>query len=165
MKYIYRGQSNTIINPRDRKALIYQIIIAILLVALIVSIVTRFTGGRNFTLESFNSSVRAIVTSEMRQAINAAEDISRSASSGTSNTLSRVRQHVHALSVMNSLNILALGQSGRIFPQQQLDTTQGIIDSFMSQLQTGQTIGDILSKLTEALNQLQENLNLSTTQQ
>ena len=77
MKYIYRGQSNTIINPRDRKALIYQIIIAILLVALIVSIVTRFTGGRNFTLESFNSNVRAIVTSEMRQAINAAEDISR----------------------------------------------------------------------------------------
>ncbi len=160
MKYIYRGQSSTIINPRDRKSLIYQIIIAILLIALIVSIVTRFTGGTNFNLESFNNNVRAIVTNEMRQAITATEEISRSATSGTSNILSRVRQHVHALSVMNSLNILAMGQSGRIFPQQQLDTTQSIIDSFMSQLQTGQTIGDILSRLSESLNLLQENLAL-----
>lgn len=164
MKYYYRGQSNTILNPKDRKNLIYIIVIVVLVIALAFSIITRFTGNSRYNAEAFQNNVRAIVTSEMRQALSAAEEISRSASSGTANTLSRLRQHVHALSVMNSMSILALGQGARIFPQQQLDAAQSIIDSFMSQLQTGQTIGEVLSKLMDALNQLQSNLNITTIQ-
>ncbi len=159
MKYIYRGQKNKVLNGTDKQKLGYTIVIALLTIALIISIATRFVGGGTFTMDGFEENINTMMKAEMRQAISAAEELNRSASTGTSNTLSRVRQHVHGLQVLNSMSILVHGQSGRVIPQQDLDNTQSVINSFNGQLQTGQTIGQVLSKLMEALNILQASVN------
>ena len=155
MKYVYRGQNNSTLLGSNRENLKYIIIIAILAVALIVALSFLFFAPKDLSKNKFNSSLLTMVNTEMKNAITQSENLSRSGASGTSNTLGKVRQHVYALETLNKLNIQLFGQGGRLYPQQYFDTTQGIIESYATMLQTGQPTNEVLAKLIENLKIIQ----------
>lgn len=158
MKYVYRGQNAD--SPSTSKIKIENIIIVILIVALLVSIATRFIGGKTFNTEDVKIHIKNMLNAEIKNAITQAESLGRSGASGTTNTISRVRQHVYALDNLNSLSILLMGQSARVFPQQYIDTAMASIDDFLVQLQKGQSVNEALLKLTDNLSRLEDQLRL-----
>ncbi|NMD37149.1 MAG: hypothetical protein GYA87_00520 [Christensenellaceae bacterium] len=155
MKYVYRGQRNTPLASSDNTRFKYLIVIAILAVALIVTLSFLLFGAKDISEEKINTTIKTIINTEMKNAITQSENLSRSGASGTSNTLGKVRQHVYALETLNKLNIQLFGQSGRLYPQQYFDTTQGIIESYATMLQTGQPTNEVLAKLIENLKIIQ----------
>lgn len=159
MRYVYRGQKNTVLGTADKSPAVYKIIITVLTLIIIGLVFFILFAKDDFSKEKYTNTVLTVANSEMKQAITQAENLSRSATSGTATTLGKVRQYVHSLETLNSVNILILGQSGRIYPQQVLETTQGIIDSYSTQLQTGQPTAEVLSKLLENLKMLSETTN------
>ncbi len=156
MKYVYRGQRSNILVGSDNSKIKYLIVIVVLAIALIVSLSFLLFGSKDLSQEKVNTSIKTMINTEMKNALTQSENLSRSGASGTSNTLGKVRQHVYALETLNKLNIQLFGQSGRLYPQQYFDTTQGIIESYATMLQTGQTTNEVLAKLIENLKIMQD---------
>ena len=68
--------------------------------------------------------------------------------------LARVRQYVHGIEVVNDLNVSMYGEVGRLYDVSTFDSIYAIIDNYDSCLASGQKVNDALSKLTDAINQL-----------
>lgn len=158
MKFVYRGQEKD--SQSFRKPKFQTVIIILLSLALLISIGSRFIGGGSFSSDDVKLKIKNMLNSEMKNAINQAESLGRSGASGSTNIISRVRQHVYALETLNSLNIMLNGQSARVFPQQNIDTTMASIDEFFVQLQTGQSVNEVHLKLMDNLGELEDQLRL-----
>lgn len=158
MKFVYRGQDMQ--SQSFKKPKTQTIIIILLVIALAALVGSKFIGGRSFSSEDVKVKIKNMLNSEMKNAISQAESLGRSGASGSTNIISRVRQHVYALDALNALNISLSGQSSRIFPQQDIDTTMASIDEFFVQLQTGQSVNEVQIKLMDNLAKLDDQLRL-----
>ena len=132
----------------------YKPILVILLVLLAAFLILRFTGVGGLDSASFEAQRNAKIRSEMQHALSSVNNLSRLGATSTSSVLARVRQYVHGIEVVNDLNVSMYGEVGRLYDVSTFDNIYAIIDNYDSCLASGQKVNDALSKLTDAINEL-----------
>ena len=80
--------------------------------------------------------------------------LSRLGATSTSSTLGKIRQYVHGVEVLNTLNISMYGEVGRLYEQSVFDGIYTIIDQYEENLSTGQKVNESLNLLNEAVTEL-----------
>ena len=132
----------------------YRPILVIVLVLVAAFLILRFAGVGGLDSAGFEAQRNAKIRSEMQHALSSVNNLSRLGATSTSSVLARVRQYVHGIEVVNDLNVSMYGEVGRLYDVSVFDNLYAIIDNYDSCLASGQKVNDALSKLTDAINQL-----------
>ena len=82
-----------------------------------------------------------------KNAVTQVNTLSRLGATSTSNILGKIRQYVHGVEVINSLNISMYGEVGRLYQQSVFDNIYSIIDQYEANLSTGQKVNETLNSL------------------
>ena len=119
----------------------------------------QYLGAPRFSREQPEKTAsetqrNAKIRSEMQHALSSVNNLSRLGATSTSSVLARVRQYVHGIEVVNDLNVSMYGEVGRLYDVSTFDNIYAIIDNYDSCLASGQKVNDALSKLTDAINEL-----------
>lgn len=139
-------------SPTPTNRLKPLFLIVLILVAAVVIFKLAGVGGinqGNFEIQR-NSELR----SEVQGALSSVNSLSRLGASTTSGMLGRVRQYVHGVEVINDLNVGMYGEIGRLYPQSVFTNIYSIIEEYEAKLSSGQKVGDSLTALSEAINDL-----------
>lgn len=131
-------------------------IILIVLVLLAAFLIFRFAGVGGINEGNFEVQRNNELRSEMQNAVSSVNSLSRLGSSTTSGMLGRVRQYVHGVEVINNLNVSMYGEVGRLYPQSVFTNIYSIIEEYEAKLSSGQKVSDVLSRLSEAVNELND---------
>ncbi|MDD3335741.1 MAG: hypothetical protein PHI98_09560 [Eubacteriales bacterium] len=153
MRY-QKGYNNVMRSNR------YRPILIILLVLLVAFLIMRFTGVGSLDTGNFESQRNARIRSEMQHAMSSTNSLSRLGATTTSSVLSRVRQYVHGIEVVNDLNVGMYGEVGRLYTTDIFDNIYSIIDTYEACLASGQKVNDPLNNLTVAINDLNSKTNI-----
>ena len=129
-------------------------ILVIIGLVLLAFLIMRSTGIGGLSNANFETQRNRVIRSEMQAASSAVNSLSRLGATSTSSVLSRVRQHVHGIEVINELSVSMYGEVGRLYPSDVFQNIYSIIDVYESALVTGQKVNEPLNRLTEAVNQL-----------
>ena len=129
-------------------------IILIVLVLAAAFFIFKATGIGGINEGNFQVQRNSELRSEMQNAMNSVNSLSRLGSSSTSGMLGRVRQYVHGVEVINDLNVSMYGEVGRLYPQSVFSNIYTIIEEYEAKLSSGQKVSDALSRLSEAVNDL-----------
>ena len=132
----------------------YRPILVIVLVLVAAFLILRFAGVGGLDSAGFEAQRNAKIRSEMQHALSSVNNLSRLGATSTSSVLARVRQYVHGIEVVNDLNVSMYGEVGRLYDVSVFDNLYAIIDNYDSCLASGQKVNDALSKLTDAINEL-----------
>ena len=131
-------------------------IILIVLVLLAAFLIFKFAGVGGINEGNFEVQRNSELRSEVQNALSSVNSLSRLGSSPTSGMLGRVRQYVHGVEVINDLNVGMYGEVGRLYPQSTFDSIYAIIEEYEARLSSGQKVSDTLSRLSEAVNELND---------
>ena len=131
-------------------------IILIVLVLALAFLIFKLAGVGGINEGNFEIQRNSELRSEVQNAVSSVNSLSRLGSSSTSGMLGRVRQYVHGVEVINDLNTGMYGEIGRLYPQAVFDNIYTIIDEYEAKLSSGQKVSDVLSRLGEAGNDLNE---------
>ena len=143
----YRYQNSRSTNP----LIPILLIIGILLVAFLIF---RMSGVGGLNETNFTAQRNAKLRSEVQYALAATNKLSRLGASSTTIELSKIRQYVHGVELINELNVSMYGEVGRLYPQSVFDNIYTILDTYDAKLASGQKVNDSLNSLTEAINNL-----------
>jgi hypothetical protein len=139
-------------NARSSNPLIpILLIIGILLVAFLIF---RMSGVGGLNETNFTNQRNAKLRSEVQYALAATNKLSRLGASSTTIELSKIRQYVHGVELINELNVSMYGEVGRLYSQSVFDNIYTILDTYDAKLASGQKVNDSLNSLTEAINNL-----------
>lgn len=153
MRY-QKGYSNVMRSNR------YRPILIILLILLAAFLIMRFAGVGGLSAGNFESQRNAKIRSEMQHAVSSTNSLSRLGATTTSSVLSRVRQYVHGIEVVNDLNVSMYGEVGRLYQTSVFDNIYTIIDTYEACLASGQKVNDSLNNLTQAIDELSTQTNI-----
>ena len=131
-------------------------IILLLLFGVIVFFLARMTTGASLNEANFIAQRNARIRSEMQHAVSHANSLSRLGAPSTSSGLSRVRQHVHGIEVINDLNVSMYGEVGRLYEQSVFDKVYSILDAYDANLFAGHKVNNSLAQLSDAINGLND---------
>ncbi len=131
-------------------------IILIVLVLLAAFLIFKFAGVGGINEGNFEVQRNSELRSEVQNALSSVNSLSRLGSSTTSGMLGRVRQYVHGVEVINDLNVGMYGEIGRLYPQSVFTNIYSIIEEYEAKLSSGQKVSDTLSRLSEAVNELND---------
>lgn len=131
-------------------------IILIVLVLVAAFLIFKVAGVGGINEGNFEVQRNSELRSEMQNAIGSVNSLSRLGSSTTSGMLGRVRQYVHGVEVINDLNVGMYGEIGRLYPQSVFDNIYSIIEEYEAKLVSGQKVSDSLSRLSEAVYDLND---------
>lgn len=131
-------------------------IILIVLVLVAAFLIFKMAGVGGINEGNFEVQRNSELRSEMQNALSSVNSLSRLGASNTSGMLGRVRQYVHGVEVINDLNVGMYGEIGRLYPQSVFDNIYGIIEEYEAKLSSGQKVSDVLSRLSEAVNDLND---------
>lgn len=134
-------------------------ILVILGLVLLAFLIMRSTGMGGMSNANFEVQRNRVIRSEMHAAKSAVNSLSRLGATSTSSVLSRVRQHVHGIEVINELSVSMYGEVGRLYPASTFEEIYGIIDNYEACLATGQKVNDPLNRLTVAVGDLETTTN------
>ncbi|MBE5778867.1 MAG: hypothetical protein E7331_05985 [Clostridiales bacterium] len=134
-------------------------ILVIIGLVLLAFLIMRSTGIGGLSNANFETQRNRVIRSEMQAASSAVNSLSRLGATSTSSVLSRVRQHVHGIEVINELSVSMYGEVGRLYPAVTFEEIYGIIDSYEVCLATGQKVNEPLNRLTEAVGNLETTTN------
>lgn len=144
-------------NARSSNPLIpILLIIGILLVAFLIF---RMSGVGGLNETNFTNQRNAKLRSEVQYALAATNKLSRLGASSTTIELSKIRQYVHGVELINELNVSMYGEVGRLYSQSVFDNIYAILDTYDAKLASGQKVNDSLNSLTEAINNLSNMTN------
>lgn len=129
-------------------------IILIVLVLVAAFLIFKVAGVGGINEGNFQVQRNSELRSEMQNALSSVNSLSRLGSSTTSGMLGRVRQYVHGVEVINDLNVGMYGEIGRLYPQSVFTNIYAIIEEYEAKLSSGQKVSDVLSRLSEAVNDL-----------
>lgn len=132
----------------------YRPILVILLVLLAAFLIFKLAGVGGINEGNFEAQRNSKLRSEMQHAVSSVNSLSRQGGSSSSGTLSRIRQYVHGMEVINDLNVGMYGEVGRFYQQTVFDSIYGIIDRYEACLSTGQNVNSVLAELSEAIDGL-----------
>ena len=132
------------------------LIIGILLVAFLIF---RMSGVGGLNETNFTNQRNAKLRSEVQYALAATNKLSRLGASSTTIELSKIRQYVHGVELINELNVSMYGEVGRLYSQSVFDNIYAILDTYDAKLASGQKVNDSLNSLTEAINNLSNMTN------
>lgn len=139
-------------NTRSSNPLIpILLIVGILLVAFLIF---RMSGVGGLNETNFTNQRNAKLRSEVQYALAATNKLSRLGASSTTIELSKIRQYVHGVELINELNVSMYGEVGRLYSQSVFDNIYSILDTYDAKLASGQKVNDSLNSLTEAINNL-----------
>ncbi len=127
------------------------VIVGVLLAAFVIF---RFTGVGGLDEKNFINQRNATLRSEVQLAQAATNKLSRLGASSTTIELSKIRQYVHGVELLNELNVSMYGEVGRLYPQSVFDNIYSILDTYDAKLASGQKVNDSLNALTVAINDL-----------
>lgn len=147
MRY-QKGYNNVMRSNR------YRPILIILLVLLAAFLIMRFAGVGGLNADNFEAQRNARIRSEMQHAVSSTNSLSRLGATTTSSVLSRVRQYVHGIEVVNDLNVGMYGEVGRLYEASVFNNIYTIIDTYEAALASGQRVNDPLNNLTQAIDEL-----------
>lgn len=142
------GYNNVMRSHRYRPILI----IALVLVAAFLLFKLAGVGGINEG--NFEAQRSSKLRSEMQHAVSSVNSLSRQGGSSSSGTLSRIRQYVHGMEVINDLNVGMYGEVGRLYEQSVFTQIYDIIDRYEACLSTGQNVNSTLMELSSAIEAL-----------
>ena len=131
-------------------------IILIVLVLVAAFVIFKVAGVGGINEGNFEVQRNSELRSEVQNAVSSVNSLSRLGSSSTSGMLGRVRQYVHGVEVINDLNVGMYGEIGRLYPQSVFDGIYAIIEEYEAKLSSGQNVSDVLSRLSEAVNDLNQ---------
>ncbi|MBR2925879.1 MAG: hypothetical protein IKC28_12755 [Clostridia bacterium] len=144
-------------NTRSSNPLIpILLIVGILLVAFLIF---RMSGVGGLNETNFTNQRNAKLRSEVQYALAATNKLSRLGASSTTIELSKIRQYVHGVELINELNVSMYGEVGRLYSQSVFDNIYTILDTYDAKLASGQKVNDSLNSLTEAINNLSNMTN------
>jgi len=144
-------------NTRSTSPLIpILLIVGILLVAFLIF---RMSGVGGLNETNFTNQRNAKLRSEVQYALAATNKLSRLGASSTTIELSKIRQYVHGVELINELNVSMYGEVGRLYSQSVFDNIYTILDTYDAKLASGQKVNDSLNSLTEAINNLSNMTN------
>lgn len=148
----YRYQNTRSANP----LIPILLIIGILLIAFLIF---RMSGVGGLNETNFANQRNAKLRSEVQYALAATNKLSRLGASSTTIELSKIRQYVHGVELINELNVSMYGEVGRLYAQSVFDNIYTILDTYDAKLASGQKVNDSLNSLTEAINNLSNMTN------
>ena len=134
-------------------------ILVIVGLVLLAFLIMRSTGIGGMSNVNFETQRNRVIRSEMQAAKSAVNSLSRLGATSTSSVLSRVRQHVHGIEVINELSVSMYGEVGRLYPASTFEEIYSIIDSYEVCLATGQKVNESLNRLTVAVGNLETTTN------
>lgn len=122
--------------------------LVLLLICIILSVVLF---GRSTSDSGLSSIFIEQVQTQEGLAREAASMISRTGGSNTMQMLATTRQHLYAISLLNSLSQSILDEKQGLVPQAQIDAAIEQLDTSESRLQIGQAIDQQINTLWEHL--------------
>lgn len=128
------------------------VVIAVLIIAIVV--ILKLAGVGSLDAGNYERQRNARLRSEAQSAVTQVNSLSRLGATSTSSTLGKIRQFVHGVEVINTLNISMYGEVGRLYQTSVFDGIYLIIDQYEANLSTGQRVNESLTLLTEAINEL-----------
>jgi hypothetical protein len=149
--YRYSGNSRYRSVMRSHR---WQPVVAIFVLIVAVIIVLKLVGVGSLDEGNYERQRNARLRSEAQNAVTQVNTLSRLGATSTSNTLGKIRQYVHGVEVINTLNISMYGEVGRLYQQSVFDNIYGIIDQYELNLSTGQKVNESLALLSEAITEL-----------
>lgn len=141
-------------NRTQNKAKRLVPVVVIIGLILLAVLIMRSTGMSGMSNANFETQRNKTIRSEMQAAKSNVNSLSRLGATTTSSVLSKVRQHIHGIEVINDLSVSMYGEVGRLYPSDVFQNIYSIIDVYESALVTGQKVNEPLNRLTEAVNQL-----------
>ena len=97
------------------------------------------------------------IQKECKEAMGESSTLSRTAGADSPAILSRIRSNIHAIRTVNNLS--ASGGS-RLLEDERLLTLQNMVDKYLQYLTTGMDTGEYTTNLQNALQELQDILNI-----
>lgn len=135
-------------------------ILIVIGVIVLAFLVLRSAGVGGLSNSDYETIRNKTIRSEMQSASSAVNSLSRLGATSTSSVLSRVRQHVHGIEVINELNVSMYGEVGRLYQSSTFLNIYTIIDNYEVCLATGQKVNDPLNQLTVAIGDLERQTNI-----
>lgn len=140
-------------NQNKLKRLVPVLVIVGLI--LLAFLIMRSTGMGGMSNANFETQRNKTIRSEMQAAKSNVNSLSRLGATSTSSVLSKVRQHIHGIEIINELSVSMYGEVGRLYPNTSFHNVYSIIETYEVALVTGQKVNEPLNRLTEAVNQLE----------
>ncbi len=128
------------------------LIIAVLIIAVVL--ILKLAGVGSLDVANYERQRDSRLRAETQSALTQVNSLSRLGATSTSSTLGKIRQFVHGIEVINTLNISMYGEVGRLYQDSVFDGIYAIIDQYEANLSSGQKVNESLTLLTEAVNEL-----------
>ncbi len=128
------------------------VIIAVLIIAVVL--ILKLAGVGSLDVANYERQRDSRLRAETQSALTQVNSLSRLGATSTSSTLGKIRQFVHGIEVINTLNISMYGEVGRLYQDSVFDGIYAIIDQYEANLSSGQKVNESLTLLTEAVNEL-----------
>lgn len=139
----------------QNKAKRFVPILVILGLVLLAFLIMRSGGVGGMSNANFEAQRNKTIRSEMQAAKAAVNSLSRLGATSTSTVLSKVRQHIHGIEIINELSVSMYGEVGRLYPSDVFENIYSIIDTYEVCLVTGQKVNEPLNRLTESVTQME----------
>ena len=155
-KYSY-GRNDTVntnvrvLGERVRNTLLVLLVVTVVVLAVV--------GGQAIAYRSKcePTFIHRMMT-ECDEALNAANDLSRSGGSASSATLGKIRANVHAIDVINNINNTVEGGNAYFIQPDVFSGLYSVIDSYSNNLRLGNVTIENLDNLVNGLEQLKAQL-------
>lgn len=151
MRYTRSRGYNTVMRSNR-----YKPILIIILILIAAFLIFKAAGVGGINEGNFETVRNNQLRSEVKNAVDSVNSLSRLGASTTSGMLGRVRQHVHGVEILNELNVGMYGEIGRLYSQSVFDNIYSIIEDYEVKLSSGQKVSDTLMILSEAVNALND---------
>ena len=132
----------------------FKVLFILAIIALLIFAVLFLTGGSGIQKNDYIAQRNAKLRAEAQKAVNSVNSLSRLGASTSSAVLGKVRQYVHGIEVVNDLNVGIYGEVGRLYAQSTFETIYALIDEYESKLISGSKVNEILTSLSNAIEEL-----------
>lgn len=130
-----------------------QTIFILLLVAAVIALSIFGGSAMRYQSAAHDLFVSKLQT-ECGNALTLCNTLSRTAGSGSSSTLAKIRQHVYSMQTINDLNVGLDGASGWLVQEAYFSNLYALLDDYETKLVTGMTTGDYQTQLLQTITAL-----------
>ena len=130
-----------------------QSIFTMLLLVAVIALAMRYQSSAH---ELFVQKIQT----ECGNALQLCNTLSRTAGSGSSSTLGKIRQHIYSIQTINDLNVGLEGASGWMVEESVFSNLYTLLDNYETKLVTGMTTGDSQTQLLQTLTSLYQQVEL-----
>ena len=150
-----RGGDGSSSQLRRRVQSIFTMLLLVAVIALAI-----FGGNAMRYQSSAHELFVQKIQTECGNALQLCNTLSRTAGSGSSSTLGKIRQHIYGMQTINDLNVGLEGASGWMVEESVFSNLYTLLDNYETKLVTGMTTGDSQTQLLQTLTSLYQQVEL-----